>query len=247
MILRSLIKAPLRALGYDIVKVHRTLSSAERRQRLLDSHQVDLVLDVGANTGQYALELRRNRYRGRIVSFEPRAKAFQRLGRAAESDPLWQVLPFALGCENGTARIHVSKNEYSSSLLNLLPAHVQAEPESAYVGTETIEVRTLDSVLPGHVGQAQRVFLKIDTQGFEREVLAGARQSLERIAGLQMEMSLIPLYENETLFPEMLQQVMALGFRLTLVEPGIHDPSTGALLQMDGVFFREPAGGRDNR
>jgi len=102
-------------------------------------------------------------------------------------------------------------------------------------------VRTLDSMFSQIAGARGNAFLKIDTQGFERRVIKGSRNSLHRIEGIQMEMSLVPLYETESLFPDLLQLMTALGYDLKLIEPGIHDPSTGAVLQVDGIFFRRRA------
>jgi FkbM family methyltransferase len=236
--LRYLIKTPLRWLGYDIVKAHRTTPASARRQRLLEANQIDLVLDVGANVGDYARELRESGYRGRIISFEPRSSAFAKLTGVASTDPLWKTVHSALGSQETTTKINVSMNAYSSSLLNIMPSHLQAEPEAKYIATEEVQVQTLDSFLPKHLENAKRLYLKIDTQGFERNVIEGARSSLSKILGIQMELSLVPLYEGETLFPEMLQFMTGLGYRLKLVEPGIHEPATGELLQVDAVFFR---------
>jgi FkbM family methyltransferase len=238
MQLRYLVKTPLRRLGYDIVKLHRTTSVAQRRQRLLADHGVDLVLDVGADVGAYARELRANGYFGRIISFEPRSAAFQKLTANAASDRRWEVRQLALGDRPGTATIHVSRNAYSSSLLPILPSHLAAEPEAEYVGSEAVNVDTIESVLPECAGDSRAVFLKIDTQGFERKVLEGARGSASRICGLQMELSLRPLYEGETAFSAMLYLVEDMGYPLKLIEPGIHDPVTGETLQVDAVFFR---------
>src|SRR5437764_1356130 len=214
MQLRNLLKVPLRKLGYDIVKLHRTTPTALRRQRLFEAHRIDLVLDVGAHTGQYVVELRRNGYKGRIVSFEPLSLAYRRLTRTASGDVLWKTVKLGLGDQNTTASINISRNEYSSSLLSILPKHLQAEPESKYIGAEEITVRTLDSILPDYLASATNIYLKIDTQGFERRVIEGARNSLNKICGIQMEMSLAPLYENESLFPELLQLMFELGYDL---------------------------------
>jgi FkbM family methyltransferase len=238
MQLRYLLKTPLRSLGYDIVKLHRTTSPAQRRQLMLASHQVDLVLDVGADVGTYARELRANGYAGRIISFEPRTSAFQKLKANTASDRHWEARQAALGKEEGTATINVSRNAYSSSLLPILPSHLAAEPEAEYIGSEEVPVTTLAAFLPGAAGDSRKVFLKIDTQGFERNVLEGARDSIDRICGLQMELSLRPLYQGETLFTEMLGFVQGLGFQLKMIQPGISDPISGEMLQADAIFFR---------
>jgi FkbM family methyltransferase len=212
--------------------------SALKRQQLLAHHQVDLVFDVGADTGHYALELRRNGYQGRIVSFEPRSMAFGQLRVTAKNDPNWSVLNVALGHENTSADINVSRNLYSSSLLAMLPAHLEAEPDSVFTGSERVDVRTLDSLFHQIANPGRKIYLKIDAQGFERRVIEGSQNSIQSICGIQMEMSLAPLYQGESLFPEMLQYMSALEYDLKFIEPGIHDPSTGATLQLDGIFFR---------
>ena len=238
MQLRYLIKTPLRGLGYDIVKLHRTTSAAQRRQQMLARQRVDLVLDVGADVGTYARELRRNGYAGRIISVEPRAGAFEKLQANIAGDRQWEARQLALGRERGTATIHISRNTYSSSLLPILPAHLAAEPEAEYIRNEIVQVSTVDALLEECGRGSQRIFLKIDTQGFERAVLEGAKASATKICGLQMELSLQPLYEGETVFSEMLGLLETMGYRLDLVDPGIHDPATGKTLQIDATFFR---------
>ncbi len=238
MSVRFYIKKLLRKAGYDVVKFDFSQSATARRMQLLRHHGIDLVLDVGANAGRYARDLRRNGYRGRIVSFEPLAAAYAALERAAARDPLWDTVNVALGRESTTAQIHVAQNSESSSLLAMLPRHAEAAPEAVYTGVEDVAVRPLDDVLPAYHRSAARVFLKIDAQGYERHVLEGAEASLPGITGLQLEMSLVPLYEGETLFRPMIDLLAAWGFALMSVEPGFSDPASGQLLQVDGLFFR---------
>ncbi len=233
------IKRLLRKAGYDLVRFDVSHSATARRMRLLRHYGIDLVLDVGANAGRYARDLRRTGYRGRIVSFEPLSSAYAGLARAAAQDPLWETVNVALGREHTTAQLHVARNSESSSLLEMLPRHVEAAPEAAYTDAETVAVRRLDDLFAAYDRASARVLLKIDAQGYERHILDGARQTLGRITGLQLEMSLVPLYEGETLFRPMIDLLAAQGFALMSIEPGFSDPVSGRLLQMDGLFFRE--------
>jgi len=210
-----------------------------RRMKLLRDHRISVVLDVGANTGQYTGALRRAGYRGRVVSFEPVSSAYVRLARNAKRDRGWTAVRMALGERNHDAPIHVSGDSRASSLLKMLPAHLAVASYFQTRGQELIPVRTLDSVLGDHVGRRDRAFLKIDAQGYELKVLQGARKSLRRIAGLQLEMSLVPLYRGETLLPKMVALLGRLGFSLMSLEYGFCDPRTGRMLQVDGIFFRE--------
>lgn len=210
----------------------------DRKALLLTTHGIDVVLDVGANIGQYARSLLRMGYRGRIVSFEPLTSARYMLSANARGVPGWQIVPFALGDFDGHSPIHVAGNSQSSSLLNMLPRHVAAAPDSAYVSSELIEVRRLDSVFSQYCAAKERCFLKLDVQGFEQAVIRGARESLERCIGVQLEMSLLPLYEGEASFAEMLDLMADHGYHLMSLENGFADPVAGRLLQVDGVFYR---------
>lgn len=210
----------------------------DRGATLLTRYGIDVVLDVGANAGQYARALRRMGYRGRIVSFEPLSSARRKLRANARGIRGWQVVDLALGDFDGRSTIHVAGNSQSSSLLEMLPQHVAAAPESAYVANEEIEVRRLDSIFGDYCQPSERCFLKLDVQGFERAVLRGAAQTLPRCLGVQLEMSLLPLYGGETLFQEMLDVMAGHGFCLMSLANGFADPSTGRLLQVDGVFYR---------
>ena len=215
-----------------------TSSPVARRMHLLESNRIGLVFDVGANAGQYAASLREGGYRGRIVSFEPLTSAFSRLEASAKADPLWEVVNIGMGDRDERATINIAGNSQSSSLLEMLPAHVKSAPTSAYVGSEEITVSRLDSVFSKYHRKGDRTFLKLDAQGYERKILDGASLSMKDILGIQLEMSVEPLYSNEMPYIEMLGYLAGMGFTLASIEPGFSDPVSGRMLQMDGIFFR---------
>jgi FkbM family methyltransferase len=231
----------LRRLGYELRPYTPGPAPYEedmRRAKLLRSEAIDLVLDVGANVGQYAQRLRRAGYEQRIVSFEPLAAAFTELQQAAARDPLWESRRLALGDTDGSAEIHVAANSWSSSLLDLGQRHLASAPDSAYTGTETVPVARLDSVWDELVREGERVFLKLDVQGFEMHVLRGAEGHLERVAGVQAELALTSLYEGDTPWREVIDHLERRGFELAGLEPGFEDPETGRMLQADGILIR---------
>jgi FkbM family methyltransferase len=208
----------------------------------MSEHGIDLVLDVGANGGQYGRFLRNIGYAGRICSFEPLSSAFAALTKASAGDPSWEVRRIAVGDRRGTAVLNVAGNSESSSFLPMLQAHLAAFPESRYVATEEVEMTTVADViaeLPKRAG----LFLKIDTQGYERPVLEGAGKALDDVRGVQIEMSISPLYEGEMTMPAALTFMAERGFVLMALEPGASDQRTGQLLQVDGLFFRARSGG----
>ncbi len=227
-----------RRLGLEVHR-HNTAQSPEARLRAMWAHHgVDGVIDVGANDGGYGRELRQSGYRGPIVSFEPGAEAHTSLTRYASDDAHWHVMPrCALGRSAAELRLNLAANSVSSSLLIMLPAHLAAAPASATQGSEVVPVWPLDAlVLPV---AATRWLLKIDTQGFELQVLEGAQRTLSQCVGVQVELSLLPLYAGQPLFDEVLKWLAQRGFALWSVLPGFVDERSGRMLQMDGLFFRD--------
>lgn len=238
-LLHSLRRA-MRKAGVDVARFPGDAAGANL-VRLLRWKGVSMVLDVGANSGGYAKELREFGYTGRIVSFEPLREQRALAERAAANDAGWTVLPYALGPEQATVVMNVAGNAgASSSVLPMHDAHVAAAPQAAIVRTEQVEQVMLDDLWPSLVGAADAVFLKLDVQGYERQVLAGATRVLStgNVVGLQIETSLIPLYEDAWLHDEVLQWARDGRWDLCRVIPGFTDAATGRMLQADAVFFR---------
>jgi FkbM family methyltransferase len=206
---------------------------------VLGHFRITCVLDVGANVGQYGARLREWDYPGRIVSFEPQAAAHAALARRAAADPAWQVAPrIALGNRAGQIELEVSAESDMSSVLPQNALLRRVSPSSAVVRKETVPLGRLDDVAGSYLAPDDRVFLKVDTQGYETQVLAGAGGLLERLAGIQLELSLVPLYEGERAFRAMLDDLAALGFEPYLFLPGYFERKLARQLQVDGVFMR---------
>ena len=204
---------------------------------LLRSHDISTVLDVGANTGQYASEIRRWGFRGRIESFEPTPAAFEQLTRAAAADPGWVCHQLALGDREGTAELNVTANAASSSLRGVTIDQRRREPGATVVQVLSVPITRLDSfalALP-----QQGMLLKLDVQGYEDAVLRGAEAILPKISLVECELSLLPLYENQPLLADMLNALGQNGFHLRALNPGYYDVKTGEILQYDGIFARQ--------
>ena len=229
----------LRKAGIEAYRYTIHTSTGAQLHRLLEHCNVDLVLDIGANSGHYATELRAHGYARSIVSFEPLEFAYAQLTAAAGGDSRWRVAPrMALGDAEGEISIHVAGNSLSSSILDMLSEHERAAPGSAFVGSEKVPLRRLDEVAPDYMTGAKSVLLKIDTQGYEDRVLKGAAGVLDKVTAIQAELSLVPLYAGQPLFDEMREKIEALGFVLFAVFPGYVHEQTGQTLQLDGFFLR---------
>ena len=239
--LRPLAKKLLRSGGIVASRYDPNRDPEAMRGRLLERERIDLVFDVGANCGQYARQLRHCGYRNRIVSFEPLTSAFALLEESAKDDPAWTVEQCALGDADGNVTINIAGNSWSSSILDMLPRHLQAAPESAYVGQETVSLARLDSLFERFAKPGDRVFVKIDTQGFTAQVLRGLDAHIGRVQGFEIELSNVPLYKGEPLLHEVLAMLQERGFSLFYAEPAVVDPATGQQLQMNGLLLRATA------
>lgn len=233
---KNKISQALDRMGYRLSRKDADLG---RLCRLLELHRVDLVLDVGACSGLYALELRRLGFQEKIISFEPLAESFADLQRNANADPNWCCLNIALGSTRGEAILHVSGKSASSSLLPMKARHIELVPQSRTVAEEKVLLETLDHLFPQFADGPQRVFLKLDTQGYEWEVIKGAAETLPKLCGIQVELSLVPLYDGESNYLFVLKWLEDAGFIVVDIHRGLQDNERQQLLQVDFILFRK--------
>ncbi len=213
-------------------------SFAEHRLKLLHDLGIRTVWDVGANIGQYACLLRGNGYRNHIVSLEPGSGAHASLERRARGDALWTVIRTAAGCADDEATLNISANGQSSSILPMLSRHVTAAPRSHYVGSERVAVHRLDELAEKMILPTPAA-LKLDVQGFEMSALSGATRLLKDCVLIEVELSLVPLYEEGAKWLHVIDCLAGHGFRLCDVDRVYYDEASGDLLQMDGLFRRD--------
>jgi FkbM family methyltransferase len=230
--------AAARSAGYEIVAIGPLYPTVNRRMTMIAHHGINTVVDVGANTGQYASALRQAGYPEEILSFEPLSEAYQELAKKSHSDPKWRVFHNAIGDQNGEAEINIAGNSESSSLLPMLESHIRSAPESQYRATERIQVSTLDSIVEPLLSKESRILLKIDTQGYEHHVIKGAKSLLQQVCLIECELSLTPLYEGQYLFHDVLDLLDGIGFKPVHFDSVFSDVKTGHCLQVDGTFVR---------
>ena len=233
--MKSILKSLLRRIGLQVRKYPDT--DLKRRMAMVRAQGIDLILDIGANEGQYGHKMRQLGYTGRLVSFEPAPDAFLRLEARSARDPHWEVCNYALGAAEDTVHLNLSANSSSSSLLPILQCHLESDPNARFIDSVPVPMKRLDSVFHHLAPQARTLMVKIDAQGYEKQILDGASAVMEHIRLLQLEMSLVPLYDTETLFQDWLPQLSSLGFELISLENGFYNSNTGRLLQVDGIFL----------
>jgi FkbM family methyltransferase len=200
----------------------------------IDDRGIDVVIDVGANIGQFGRSLRESGYRGRIVSYEPIASAFQALSKAARGDSKWEVHNCGLGATKGVARLNVSELSVFSSILDSTKVASLHDKRIAVDHVEEIEIRTLDEVAAGIQG---KILLKVDTQGYERQVIEGGRQTLPRLAGIMLELPIIHAYEGVWQFHEAIKFLDDAGFVPAQITPvGYHTVDKVSAVEFDCLF-----------
>ncbi len=239
-ILEHALQRIMRSIGLDLRRYRPEASEFGRLSSMLTFHGIDLVLDVGANTGQFARSLRKAGYKQWMVSFEPLSTAHTQLVQTSRNDSKWYIAPrAAIGDREGAIEMHIAGNSVSSSALEMLDSHADAAPGSAYIGSERVPLSQLDTMACNYLKPETRLFVKIDTQGYEDRVLDGATEILREARGLQLELSLVPLYQGQKLFHDLVERLRTLGFSIWAIWPGFCDPHTGRMLQVDAIFFRD--------
>lgn len=228
------IKRITKHFGFDIVRYNYRTLSYQARAALLDG-RIDTVVDVGANCGQYGLEIRQILPKVKIVSFEPLPDAFEVLQALCLNLKNWEAYNVGVGLESATMPIAVSANSQSSSFLTMQDLHLQASPESSTINKLSVAVEPLDKYL-GDFGE--NLFIKVDTQGFEAKVLAGAPRSLSRALFVQLEVSFAQLYDGAPAPHEIIKTMYDAGFEIHTISPVFSDRIRCRLLQADILFSR---------
>lgn len=218
--------------------------SAEHIAWVLRELGINCVLDVGGNRGQFGLRLRKGGYDGRIVSFEPLPHLAEQLHRHADQDPNWQVMHYALGDEETEAEMNVvPAGGATSSLLPVSEFGKQWSPRLERTHKETVSIRRLEDVFDEAVAGLDdpRVFLKMDTQGYDLRVFAGAGDRVKDVLGLQSEISCVPLYDGMPRMPQAMETYESAGFETTGIFPVSRDNERLRVIELDIVMIRTEA------
>ena len=230
----------LNGIGFDFYRMNAANSDGVQLKKIISSRGINFVIDVGANVGQFGESLRSLGYVGTISSFEPITSAHEELTQRSRNDCNWRIYPpVAIGekTESKGCVVNISNNLASSSVATMTSIHLEQKEDSHTVGAQQSDITKLDDVDPYYLPKASDVcHLKVDTQGYEKQVLAGAQRILGQCRTVQLEVSLVELYEGQALFDEIYKTMNANGFRLIAVQRGFTDLDTGNALQLE-VFF----------
>ncbi len=225
-------------------KIKRLSPSAHedvRTVKLLQHFKVDTLIDVGANTGQFAESMYDFGYKGKIISFEPVKGVYEQLVKRSRRYPNWTVADrMAIGATDGEIEVNVSESTVFSSILKIKDEYVSATRKSRIIDTEKVSIHRLDTIIEQYVSLAgANVLLKIDTQGYEKEVVAGSSKLLQQLTGIKIEIPLYMIYENTSwAFFEIVDFMKTQGFYPYAISPEGVNWTTGRMNTVDGIFFK---------
>jgi FkbM family methyltransferase len=224
------VRIAARKVGIDVRRLTPERDHGMRVAKLCDSGRVDILVDVGAHQGAWASDVRAGGYRGQIMSFEPQPAIHELLKRRSSSDPAWRTYPLALGASDGMIDLHIS-GAYSTWASTLEAGMERPETKADHV--QAVPIRRLDGL---DLGGARRLFVKIDVQGAELDVMSGAAGVKDLIAVLQAEASLDPIYVGQPSLVAVIDAAAGLGLRPVGVVNGWIDAASGREISVDVLF-----------
>jgi len=229
--------------GYKISSLKYIYDSEANLIKSINIFKIKSVIDIGANEGQFVLKLVRKGFKGNFFSFEPVADSYKKLllnVKNTRNKIYWQVAErCGLGSNNFSDNIFVSRHSQSSSLLKILPKHTNLKPLSKTAYTEKINIKKLDNFYVNIKKLKKNIFLKIDTQGYELEVLKGATKTLKLITALVVEVSLVKLYQRQPLWLDIINFLKKKNFVVWAVDRVMGDKITGETYQLDITFVKK--------
>jgi len=228
------LRRQMHKIGLDIHRYHTAASPFDQLKTL----DIKTVINVGANVGQFAKEIRALLPEADIYSFEPLADCYEQLKQNMATDTHFTAYPVALGDESGETTINRSSYSLSSSLRPMADEHKRLFPHTAGQTTERIRVERLDGMLTGKTLR-QNILLEIDAQGYEDKVLAGGQETLQQTTAAILEASYVELYEGQPLFEDIYNLMRDAGFTYCGAIHQKIDPANGKILFEDALFIRK--------
>lgn len=198
---------------------------------------ISTVLDIGANSGQFALSFNAVNPKAMIYSFEPIPQCFQQLKKNIANIEGMAAFNVGLGDFIGELDFEVNTHSMSSSFLKMTETHKSAFPETLSSTVTKLRVEKLDSFIE-KIEVVKPLLIKLDVQGFEEQVIKGGEIMISLASIIIIETSFKVLYEKQPLFDEIYFLLKKHGFIYAGSFDQLKDPLTGATLQEDSIFIR---------
>ena len=223
----------LNKYGYECIRNKKSPSIKSHLSNLIDQYLIDIVIDVGANQGQFGSLLRQIGYQGEILSYEPSKKSFEILSKVSSEDERWKIYPLGLGDKKTSEKINIFESSDFNSLLQ--PSDMGKttfKNKLKKLNTESINIETLNRILAPHALKGRRIFLKMDTQGYDLNVFKGASKYYSHIACLLTEISLQQIYQKMPDYHENLAFYEKKGFAVSGLYP-VSRQKDSSVIEMD--------------
>jgi FkbM family methyltransferase len=228
------IRKIIRKAGFDF---HRYRHEQDK-MFWIRSHNINTVLDIGANVGQFAHEIRGTLPHAQIISFEPIKECFDKLMSSFANDTHFQAFNIAIGAEAGSLSMNKSSYTPSSSLLPMADIHKQLFPHTKEHTVENVAIKRLDDLLRD-MKLEDEILIKIDVQGYEGKVIEGGQEIFKRTRAAIIENSFSAFYDGQPLFNDIYAKMLALGFSYRGNLHQKKDVETGEILFEDSIFVRK--------
>ena len=237
--MKKIINSITSIFGYKFKKTKWLYEKNINLIKSINKNNINSIIDVGANSGQFAEEIFKNNFNGSILSFEPlkleHSVLLDKQIKIKKNN--WEIAQrCGLGSSEKKSNINISGMRQSSSILDISKIHTDLYPDSVNVDKEEIDIFPLDNFYNKIINMEKNILLKIDTQGYELEILKGAEQTLKYIEAIYAEVSLVELYKNQPLFDEIFKYIKKSGFSVWSVDRAVGNNLTGQTYQLD-IFF----------
>jgi FkbM family methyltransferase len=232
---KTLTKLLFRLCGLDI----RRFKLAENNNYgWLVKHNIGTVLDIGANTGQFALMIHKILPYATIFSFEPIEECYNKLAENMTKVPKFHAFNYALGDTENDLEIYINEFTESSSFLPMADLHKRAFPYTAEAHLKKVKIKQLD-VVARDLSFEGNLLIKIDVQGYEDSVIRGGHSVISQARVLIVETSFHCLYVGQPMFENIYDILLKMGFRYIGALDQLRSPFDGSVLQEDSIFIKE--------
>jgi len=240
----NLLKRVFAFVGLDVrwiknVRAHEQRAYKEKwaeSHRVLMNRRIRTVLDIGANTGQFAqmIALACPHLKA-LHSFEPLADCQVSLRQALSGDNRHFIHNFGFGNKSETVLFNHAKFSPCSSILTPRPLLIEDHPDAGIIHQETVEIRTLDEWAADNELEPE-ILIKIDVQGYENHVISGGANTLKTARFVIVEVPFSQLYDNQPMFHEVYMMLYNLGFEFKGTTGQNVRKLDGNILEADALF-----------
>ena len=230
--MKHIIKKLFSFAGLNVTRAKK----GKHNNEWLTEGNYDVIIDIGANIGQFSQGFLERNPELIIHAFEPIPEAFQILQKTLGHYKGVDIYNLALGNKSGDFQFHLSSHLTSSSVLPMASLHKTAFPKSKEQKDINVRMERLDNILESKMVEGKKTLCKIDVQGYEYEVIQGGKKVLAYCDLIICEMSFKELYKKQRLFDDVYRELRDMGFIYIGNLSQIFNSIDGSVLQANAIF-----------